>query len=416
MKTDNNYTTIFYLIYRRLLVFTRDKVDVIITFGQTPLMALAFFLVFQKIVIQGSTPELFQYIRTYNAPDVIVFLAVLSSVWFGFSKAIIEIPKQMIFYKQESLSFLSDTQFIISHYVALSIICLFQVIIFSVSFNTLFVFIPNVIAKEFSIQMFLSIFFKSTLLFWLISLTSISTAMFISFYTKSISAANAIFPFIIILQILFGGSLIQPLTKMNDSIYNISNVMVSRWGYEATCLLYEDMLPKQSKDKNIISDKLKYVGTDQYEVYYENLRLLQKETNEIIKRVLQESLQDAVDTYYSVSNDQDEQAFISKLQKTNFQLDKINLPDNFEQFQFYTHTVSIIKNEMEDLVLNNYSYKPASIMTPKELQLWEWMIMKYPKVKLFRDINFNYCILMLFIHIAIFFTLLRINYFIKRNR
>ena len=408
--------TTIYLIYRRLLVFSRDKVDIAITFGQTPLMAISFFLVFQKIVVPGSKPDSFQYLRSYNTPDVIVFLAILSAVWFGFSKAIIEIPKQINYYNQESLSFLSDSQFIISHYIALSIICLFQIIIFSLTFNLLFVFIPMYMSNELTVRVFVLIFIKTTALFWLISLASLATAMFISFYTKSISAANAILPFIIIVQILFGGSIIQPLVSMNNSVYQISQSMASRWGYEASCLLYENILPKQLKEKSfkkkIITKDLKHTGYENFKVYYKNIRSFQNNSVKMINLLFQETLREDAEIYSATLNE-NEQAFINKLRKVNYQIDKINLPDNIEKFTYYQFVYIDFNNKLSKLfekILN----KKQNDMSTDEKELFDWMKSKYPKIKLFRDINYNHCILILFIHIIIFLALFRLNYFFRR--
>ncbi len=231
---------IFYLTHRRLLTFFRDKADVAITLGQAPLMALAFFLVFSTLEIKALS-DFFQPLRRYTAPDIIIFLAVIAAVWFGFDKAISEIPSSKIFYNQESLTFLSNPAFIISRFTALSIITFGQVLLFAIFFHTEFIVIPNFMhhsADPFLSKFAVILLMKFIILLWLTSVASVAMAMVISFFIPSSSAAKAILPFIIILQILFGGSRIQPLYR-SDIVYGFSQTMVSRWGFEAAVLLFE---------------------------------------------------------------------------------------------------------------------------------------------------------------------------------
>lgn len=217
---------------RNLLRFCRDKMDLSITFGQAPILAIAFFLVFQEIVTVGNS-KFFQPLREYLSGDtvaIIIFLAVLTAIWFGTSKAITEIPRNRVLYQQEHLSFLNDFDFIASNFICLAIIVFGQVFLFSISFHLLFVTIPAIIdpvntglvpsektrfvcitenIDSPSVLMPL-LFIKLTLLMWLVGLASIAVATLISVFAKTPSAANSILPFVLIIQILLGGSVIKP--------------------------------------------------------------------------------------------------------------------------------------------------------------------------------------------------------------
>ncbi len=269
------------LTFRKLLVFWRDKSDVGITFGQAPLMAIAFFFVFQSLSDKGLS--FFQHLREYSKPDVIIFLAVLSAVWFGSSKAISEIPSSKIFYHQERLSFLNNFAFIISRFLSLSVITLVQVILFASVFHLVFVVIP---VSKFCFLLFA----KSVILLWLISVASVSFHMGISFFIRSASAANAILPFMIILQILLGGSLIQPLIKMKPYVYVASWFMTSRWGFEASALLFEKNLDRPSGTTEIIKQTdLKadiYVLTDEIDKKSEPSKKLGYEERQEIEKAV----------------------------------------------------------------------------------------------------------------------------------
>jgi hypothetical protein len=240
---------------RNLLRFYRDKMDLSITFGQAPILAIAFFLVFKTILNFGEIQSFSQPLHGYlsAAATIIIFLSVLTAIWFGTSKAITEIPRNRVLYQQEHLSFLNNFDFIISNFISLAIILFGQVFLFAISFHLLFIAIPALIdpvltgitctKADFSLSHLMPVLFiKLTLLMWLIGLASIAVATLISIFVKTPSAANSILPFVLIIQILLGGSTIKPVIYMNIVVQSFSNIMVSRWGFESAILLFEDQL------------------------------------------------------------------------------------------------------------------------------------------------------------------------------
>jgi len=242
------------LVHRRLLTFYRDKTDLSITFLQAPILAIAFFFVFQTIVTVGLG-TFSQPLRNYLTSDtvsIIVFLVVLTAVWFGTSKAIVEIPSTMILYQQERLSFLNSFDFIVSLFIALSIIAFGQVFLFYLTFHIIFVVLPAwinpyetglVVTKSESLSFFSALMpillVKLVWLLWLTAMASIAVAMFVSTFFRTRAAANAFLPFLLIIQILLGGSIIKPIIGMNSMVHVVADFMVSRWGFETAALLFE---------------------------------------------------------------------------------------------------------------------------------------------------------------------------------
>ncbi|SEH04456.1 ABC transporter permease [Candidatus Venteria ishoeyi] len=241
---------ITYLSHRRLLAFYRDKNDVAVTFLQAPLLAVIFFIVFQEVLTPYPT-DLFQPLGKYATANILIFIAVLSAVWFGASKAIVEIPAHLVLYRQEHLSFLSPLHFITAHFIALALIALVQIILFSLSFHTLFVAIPAFISPESALlstdspwhmRLAPGFWLKFTVLLWLTALLSITTAMLISIFVKTRAAATAVLTFLMIVQLLLGGSLIQPVKKMNTPVRTAALLTASRWGFEAAIIEFEQSL------------------------------------------------------------------------------------------------------------------------------------------------------------------------------
>lgn len=232
---------------RRLLAFVRDKNDVAVTFSQAPLLAVVFFLVFQTVLTPYPT-ELFQPLREYATANILLFIATLSAVWFGASKAIVEIPAQLVLYRQERLSFLNAFDFIVSSFIALALIALGQVLLFSASFHALFVAVPAMLSpvrtglpadSAWYSGLLLGTWLKSAGVLWLTALAAIVTAMLISVFVKTRAAAMAVLTFLMIAQMLLGGSLIQPLKAMNAPVHAAAALSASRWGFEAMLIEFE---------------------------------------------------------------------------------------------------------------------------------------------------------------------------------
>jgi hypothetical protein len=110
-------------------------------------------------------------------------------------------------------------------------------------------------------------YFLSSLLLWLIAIASIAVAMFVSTFIRTRSAAKAILPFVLIIQILLGGSIIKQVISMTPVVHAIANFMVSRWSFEAAALLFEKKLslsmPRHQRDhdKQIDFTGISFVGT-----------------------------------------------------------------------------------------------------------------------------------------------------------
>lgn len=246
------------MVRRRLQLFSRDKTDLWVTLGQAPVMVGAFFIVFQ-VIVGGSMTESFQPLISYPAPSIIIFLVTISAIWFGTAKAITEIPGDVRYFTQEKLSFLTDTDYIISRFISLVLISWAQMLIFVVSFHLLFIVIPSLIfpwkagiiaengqAVSFYNALMVPMFLELIVLMGLIVMASVVLGMLVSTFMQSRAAANAILPFYLIVHILFGGSPIQTVQSMIPTSYSISQIILSRWGFEAVMLLFERELVRNT--------------------------------------------------------------------------------------------------------------------------------------------------------------------------
>ena len=405
------------LVHRRLLSFYRDKTDLMITFGQAPLLAIAFFLVFQNIITVVEPKSFFIPLREYltlHTVSIIIFLAVLTAVWFGSSKAIVEIPSSKILYQQERLSFLSHFDFLISILIALTIITLGQVFLFSFTFHLLFVFLPAwvqpyetglIINKSASVT-FLSawqpkLFLQLALLLWLTAIASITVAMFISVFTPSRAAANAILPFLLILQILFAGSVIKPVIYMNPFIHGFANIMVSRWGFESAVLLVE-------RDLNLLMPRRHNTNDSTFASFSFNYGLKKLDTKGYVSVIVRRTgenlnhnpgtsffwrraLKNAADTlklsllFGEEALSQRDSRLIDELEKVQWDIGKLHQPIPPRLLEEAKKQLNRLYIKASERVLSQIDNR--EVLTEKYKKIWEDIILTDPRLKLFRRVQ-----------------------------
>jgi hypothetical protein len=230
---------------RRALQQWRDKMDVAITLGQAPILALSFFAVF---LARSYGQPTFIPLTRYSAEALgpILVLAVLTAVWFGATKGIVEFPGAWQEYRHERLTFLRIPEFVLPRFVVLGALVGAQVALFAWTFGLLFVLLPDWLNPDLStlsspggwaaLLRFARFSLDLSLLLWLVALAAIGTSFFLSTFLRTRGAAAALLPCFLIAQTLLAG--VNPLIhKMPEGARTVAGAMASRWGYEAMALL-----------------------------------------------------------------------------------------------------------------------------------------------------------------------------------
>lgn len=242
---------------RCLVIFRRNRSDLITTLSQGPLMAIAFYLVFSgSVPFWGQSKPLFEI----EAAQTITFLSVLAAVWFGTSRAMCELPGYWRYYLQEKLSFLKDFDYIVSRFIYLASIAVLQCLLFTATFHLLFIILPAIqvpfdagilSAPQATVELLsvlqLDILVELIALMILITLTSVAFAMLLSSFIPSTTTASTFLPFYLIIQILLAGSAIQPARNMSEGVYVVASLTASRWGYEVITIALQKNLVNGSE-------------------------------------------------------------------------------------------------------------------------------------------------------------------------
>ena len=282
---------------------------------------------------------------------------------------------------------MNNPGYIVSRFVALSLITLGQVFLFGIIFHLVFVVMPNFIFEtEMPVVSMIVLFVKFILILWLVSTASVATAMFISFFIKSASAANAILPFLVILQILFGGSRIQPLMIMDETVYRTSQVMTSRWGFEASALLFEFNLKHSVGDTWIINTDNKLIQFIDYEKELKCDYLTPEQC---------EKLKFNCEAYWDGKTKYDE---CEKCKECETDKERIEALLTSPQLK----KIRDDKNKIRGLL------KTGTV--PDDSEMWKWVVAREPKAELFRPSHTPLTLFMLAIITVFMMLMLEISF------
>ncbi len=229
------------LMSRYWKVRIRDRAGAAIMFLQAPIIGIMLAIVFggQKSAIPfwclgalqeiakkstgsgaGST-NLLSEMHATEDHTAAMFFVVVSCVWFGTSNAAREIVTERAIYMRERMVNLSLFNYVISKYIILSLVCIFQctmllgIVFFALGFNGG----PQAFLLE---------------LVSMVALTMNATALglLLSTVVTTAEAAMALTPIALIPQVVLGG-LMVPMTT-NAMLKPLMMVMPARWGFEGS--------------------------------------------------------------------------------------------------------------------------------------------------------------------------------------
>ncbi len=202
---------------RYMHVLTRDKINLLILFGQAPIIALLTYL-----VVGASAQRDFPY-----------FILALVALWFGTSIAAREIIRERAVYNRERMVNLRLIPYVGSKLLVLALIVSWQCVLLFGTLKLLQLFTLMKVPGQFGglPQLFVMI---------LTGMVGISLGLFVSALVKTSEMATSLVPLILIPQILFSGlvgvpvgvskivGVVMPATWAFDEIKRLSGLEVLR--------------------------------------------------------------------------------------------------------------------------------------------------------------------------------------------
>lgn len=218
-NSPSNLNQIITLTQRFLNIKIKDKINSAILLIQAPVIAilLAFLFAGEGFVFHEENPS------------ILLFILVISSMWFGIINSVKEIVFEKAIYERERLIGLRLLPYILSKFLVLALLSLLQVIILVIIVNA---FVPlnlNLIAL--------------TIIIFITSLSGLAIGLLISAISKSVSQALSLVPIILLPMIIFAGGMIpikdMATNKIYLDAYRVSSLMPTRWSLEEVIRIYD---------------------------------------------------------------------------------------------------------------------------------------------------------------------------------
>ena len=236
-------------------------------------------LIFAAIISLLVSSVLESGMFTYDMNTWTGFFTLVSAcIWIGIFNSIQVICKERAIIKREHRTGLHISSYVISHLIYQAVICLLEAVIMLV-ISAIFLKYPSTalmgtVYLEYFISYFLIIFAADVL------------GLAISAIVKTPAVAMTVMPFILIIQLVFSGALFS----LNGPLKSVSNLTISRWGLNATCI--------SSDYNNLESNEKVELEKTFYEVAQENNLPL---TRDDISSIMDEYYEDSYSSKYEYS-------------------------------------------------------------------------------------------------------------------
>lgn len=207
----------FLLLVRRYFeILTKDRKNLLILLLQAPIIGLMLALVFNRNDFARPGGD-------YGSAKTLIFLLVIVAVWLGTSNAAREIVKEASIYRRERRIGLKLGPYILSKLTVQTGLILVQI---AMLVGIVWVGVGLGDASVESIgYLFLTLV--------LTALAGVTLGLLISSMTSNSDRATSFVPVVLIPQIIFSGAVVA-LERMGAIGEWFSNLMISKWGYQAT--------------------------------------------------------------------------------------------------------------------------------------------------------------------------------------
>jgi ABC-type multidrug transport system ATPase subunit len=220
------FTQWFALVQRNVIVKLQDKAQTAILLAQAPFFALLVYLIVRPLPGPGELATLGEKLAIAH------FLMVVAAIWFGCNNAARDIVGELTVYRRERMVTLKLIPYVFSKLAVLLVLCAFQcavmlaIVYFGLGLHGDFL-------KEFSVLL-------------LSSMIGAGLGLCISAIAKTSESAIALLPVVLLPVIALGGGM-KPIITMDKMTRYVSNVIPSRWAFEAN--LVQEAIADEWKQK-----------------------------------------------------------------------------------------------------------------------------------------------------------------------
>lgn len=209
-KVKSFFKQFITLLRRKMKILFNNKQQLLLLFGQAPLIALLLSIV--------VTNNLFY---SYEETKAILFTISIAAIWIGLLNSIQEVCSERVILEKEFMADLRLDAYLASKVIYLLLIGLIQAMLL-IGVFVLVVDVPQT-------GLVFSWYLECVLTVFITIFSASSMGLFVSSMSKNLSVALTIPTLLLIPQLLFSGMMF-PLNGMVDKI---SNFILCRWAVEA---------------------------------------------------------------------------------------------------------------------------------------------------------------------------------------
>lgn len=232
------------LLRRYAKVFVRDRRNLLIVFGQVPLLALLAATMFKQGVFDPRSPRA-------NEAGQLLFLLVTIATWFGAIDAAREIVKERAILARETAIGVRLRAYLISKAALLWTVAAVQAVVLA---EIVFLLRP----LEESTGTTLAVVGMLVLT----AMTAVAVGLFISAAVRSDEQATSFIPLALVPQLLFGGAIV-PIASMGQPVKALTGAVFAQWSYAGVGTLV-DMNGRIAADRGFA--RFSRYGTDFFDV------------------------------------------------------------------------------------------------------------------------------------------------------
>jgi ABC-type multidrug transport system ATPase subunit/pSer/pThr/pTyr-binding forkhead associated (FHA) protein/ABC-type transport system involved in multi-copper enzyme maturation permease subunit len=223
----------FILSSRYLKVKLKDRLNMGILISQSPLIAILlivmFFKGFDDSQVDGVGYGVFE-----TSPQILLFIIIISSIWFGMNSSVREIVSEKTIFRKERHLGLKIVPYVLSKFSILFFLSLIQVIMLVLIINY------GGVPLKINIAMLI-------LLSFMASLSGVSIGLLLSSLVKTQASALSMLPILLLPMIVLSGGMVS-VRDMSPSVHLVSLTMPTRFILEETIREYDSYPDRDNLD------------------------------------------------------------------------------------------------------------------------------------------------------------------------
>ena len=229
VRRSSSFRQLGAVLGRGMKLLLRDRRNLVIMFGQVPLIAILIAGLFKGDVLEkvGGKP---------GSALQLLFMLVIAAIWFGSIGTAREIVKESAIYLRETAAGLRASIYLLGKYLIASVIVALQTIL-------MFAIVIALRPTEETI----AVIALCAAILVLTGMVAVALGLLVSAAVNSEEQASSILPLILIPQLLFAGAIV-PVAAMSAPVASLSALVFAQWSFAGVGTAL-DMAGRISDDK-----------------------------------------------------------------------------------------------------------------------------------------------------------------------